>query len=158
MHFETHRSKQCQSMSADLMDGQKIVKFMLSFSNAGEAWSQWTKLSVYTGTGDIDEHVSELVQTMKEKLDVRNNTLISSTQTSNMPNNPVRGTYIEQLMVAMLLSSTPGISADYAEPGTGKTVAATLAITAVANERRDEACVLLQGNLNQRLRAFFSHN
>ena len=52
-------------------------------------------------------------------------------------------------MVATSLSSTPGIS------GTGKTVAATPAITAVANERGDEAFVLLQGNLNQRLRAFF---
>ena len=87
-------------------------------------------------TGDVNQHVSQPVEQIKKKLDTRNNTFISNAQTSNVPEKPVRGTDIEQLMVAML-------------------VATTLAITAVASELEAQAFVLRQGNLNQRLRGLF---
>ncbi|CAE7843013.1 unnamed protein product [Symbiodinium necroappetens] len=151
---EAFRDPSVQAVSAALIQAQTLTNFVSSFSSAGKVWSEWITLGVYDGTGDVDDHVSELIQSMKEKLQVQNNTIISSTQSSNMPKEPVRKTYFEQLMVATLLNSTPGVSAVYAESGTGKSVAATLAITAVANGRVNDAFVLLQGNLNQRLRAF----
>eukprot|EP00439_Symbiodinium_sp_Y106_P060722 s3780_g9.t1 len=151
---EAFRDPSVQAVSAALIRAQTVVNFVASFDRAGKVWSEWIKLGIYDGTGDVADHVSQLIQSMKQKLQAQNNTIISSTQSSKLPEEPVRNTYIEQLMVATLLNSTPGMSAVYAESGTGKSVAATLAITAVASDRVNDAFVLLQGNLNQRLRAF----
>ena len=57
-------------------------------------------------------------------------------------------------MVAILLDNAPGISAVYAESGTGKSVCTTLAVIEVAGTQKDDMFVVLQGNLNETLEQF----
>ena len=134
---------------------QKLADFFFTFSKAGKAWLEWKKNPAYDGTGDIDEHVSKLMGAVQENLKAGNNILIANALNDELPEKPIRGTYVEQLLVAVLCNNASGMSAVYAEPGTGKSVCVILAVTEVARTQKNDMFVVLQGNLNQKLRSFF---
>ena len=80
-----------------------------------------------TGSGAIvyklTKHASSLVQMLEEDMQRRSNIIVSDVQTSQLPKDPVRETYLERLMLVVMRDKTPGKSAIYAEAGTGKSVA-----------------------------------
>ncbi|CAE7802018.1 unnamed protein product, partial [Symbiodinium sp. CCMP2456] len=138
---------------------QKATDFFNSLNAAGEAWQQWTGLQTGTGAmykiGDnISKHASSLVQMLEKNIQNRSNIIVSDAQTARLPSDPVRKTHLEKLMLAVLREKTPGMTAIYAEAGTGKSVATLLAATEVAN-RTTDFFVVLQNDLSDALRLFF---
>ena len=84
---------------------------------------------------------------MEKAVQGGSNVLISSVQRAQLPSEPVRGTYLEQLMVAVLCDKSPGMSAIYAEAGTGKSVAVLLAAIEVARTKTSDFFVVLQNDM-----------
>ena len=106
-------------------------------------------------TGDnITEQTASLVQRMEETRQATGNIVISSTPRALLPSEPVRRTYLEQLMVAVLRDKSPDMSAIYAEAGTGKSVAVWLAATEVARTQTSDFYVVLQNSLDESLKGF----
>ena len=132
------------------------LDFVGSVNTALKAWQVWTRRGLLDIDGDEDSHVSSLVESIEKLRQSGTNTMISDVQRNLLPDDPVRGTHFEQLMVATLLDDAPGVVASYAEPGSGKSVAVTLATMEVARNRKtSDFYVLLQNDLDQRLRRFF---
>lgn len=65
--------------------------------------------------------------------------------------------HLQQLMVATLLDDAPGVVAAHAEPGSGRSIAATLATVEVyfKIQYTSDSYVLLQNDLDQGLQRFF---
>ena len=132
------------------------LDFLGSVNTAFKAWQEWTGRPVYKKRGDVGSHVSSLVESIEELRQSGTNTMISDMQESDLPDNPVRGSHFEQLMVATLLDDVPGVVASYAEPGSGKSVAVTLATMEVGRCRNtSDFYVLLQNDLDEELETFF---
>ena len=142
-------------MIARAQDSQKTVDFFLTFANAGKTWLEYIRRPAYDGTGDINEHVSLLVTELEANLAAGNNTFISNVRSGELPEKPIRATYFEQLMVSVLCSNQSGVSAVYAESGTGKSVGVTLAVTTVASVQKSDLFVVLQGGFKLQLRGIF---
>ena len=138
---------------------QKVTDFFNSLNTAGNVWQNWTgsrKAAAFYKTGDnITKHTSHLIQGMEKAIQGGSNVLISSVQRAQLPSEPVRGTYLEQLMVAVLCDKSPGMSAIYAEAGTGKSVAVLLAAIEVARTKTSDFFVVLQNDLDESLKTFF---
>ena len=137
---------------------QKVTDFVNSFNTAGKAWESWTGsetgATFYKIGDNITEHASSLVQRMEETMQSTGNIVISSAQRAQLPSEPVRRTYLEQLMVAVLRDKSPGMSAIYAEAGTGKSVAVLLAATEVARTQTSDFYVVLHNSLDESLKKF----
>ena len=132
------------------------LDFLGSVNTAFKAWQEWTGRPVYKKRGNVGSHVSSLVESIEELRQSGTNTMISDMQESDLPENPVRGSHFEQLMVATLLDDVSGVVASYAEPGSGKSVAVTLATMEVGRCRNtSDFYVLLQNDLDEELEMFF---
>ena len=147
------------SLTGMLGNLQKVADFVNSFNSAGKAWESWTSsmtdATFYKIGDNITQHTSSLVQRMEETIQSTGNIIISSTQRAQLPSEPVRRTYLEQLMVAVLCDkSAVGMSAIYAEAGTGKSVAVLLAATQVARAQTSDFFVVLQNDLDESLKKF----
>ena len=118
-------------------------------------WQKWVRTPRYNMDEDVHSHVSSLVKSIEDLTQSGRNTMISDVQNFQLPKNPVRDTPLEQLMVATLLDDGPGVVAAYAESGSGKSAAATLAIVEVAKYRTSDFFVLLQNELDINLERFF---
>ena len=55
------------------------------------------------------------METVNATIQRGSNIILSSAQTAEVPNEPVRGTYVESLMLGVLYDKAPGMSAIYAE-------------------------------------------
>ena len=131
---------------------QKVTDFVNSFNSASKAW---TNATFYKIGDNITQHTSSLVQRMEETMHSTGNIIISSAQRAQLPSEPVRRTYLEQFMVAVLCDkSAVGMSAIYAEAGTGKSVAVLLAATQVARAQTSDFFVVLQNDLDESLKKF----
>ena len=99
--------------------------------------------------GDVDNHANELFQKIKE------NRFVIVPWLHSLPEQPIRDTKFAALMHEILRDSkTAGVSAVYAEPGVGKSVAVAVAIQA-ENSKPGAATALLQGNFETNLEDFF---
>ena len=132
---------------ASFSDVRATGDFVNSFNSADKAWESWTAsmtdATFYKIGDNITQHTSSLVQRMDETMQSTGNIIISSTQRAQLPSEPVRRTYLEQLMVAVLCDkSAVGMSAIYAEAGTGKSVAVLLAATQVARAQTSDFFVV----------------
>lgn len=138
---------------------QKVSDWFNSLNSAGKAWKEWAVVpkgaAFYSYSGNIDSHISALMETVNAMMQGGSNILISSEQVAEVPSQPVRGTYFENLTLGVLCDKTPGMSAIFAEAGTGKSVAVLLAVTEVARARPEELYVVLQDDLDTALRGFF---
>ena len=131
---------------------QKGIVLFNGYNTAAATWEEWSKTPKYTQDGDITKHASDLVLSLKDYMKINNNVMISRTQ---LPKKPIRGTYIEQLLVSVLCEDVPGMVTIHAESGAGKSVAVLLAALEVGRGRRSDYYVVLQNDLNQRLCGFF---
>ena len=118
-------------------------------------WQKWIRTPLYNRHGDVRSHVTSLVKSVEDLTQSGKNTMISDGQNVELPENPVRDTPFEQLMVATLLDDGPGVVAAYAESGSGKSTAATLAIVEAAKYSTSDFFVLLQNELDYNLEMFF---
>jgi len=118
-------------------------------------WQKWIRTPLYNRHGDVRSHVSSLVKSVEDLTQSGKNTMISDVQNVELPKNPVRDTPFEQLMVATLLDDGPGVVAAYAESGSGKSTAATLAIVEAAKYSTSDFFVLLENELDYNLEEFF---
>ena len=152
------RDPAVQAAYAGLGTLQKFTDLFNSFNTAGNAWRGWTasvRGATFYKIGDnIPEHTSSLIQSMEENMRGGNNFLTSDAQKAELPSEPVRSTYFEQLMVAVLCDKNPGMSAVYAEAGTGKSVAILLAVAEVARTKTSDFFVVLQNDLAESLKNF----
>ena len=99
--------------------------------------------------GDVDNHANRLFQQIKESRSV----IVPSLQ--GLPKQPIRDTKFTALMREILRDTkTAGISAVYAEPGVGKSVAVAVAIQAEYSKSA-ATTALLQGNFEKTLEDFF---
>ena len=134
---------------------QKGFDLLNGLNTAATNWEKWTDKSdpEYTRRGNKAKHVSDLVQSIKDNMKSNNNVMIPRVK---LPEKQIRGTYIEQLMVAVLCDNvTGGLVAVHAESGSGKSVATMLAALEAGRSRPSDYYVVLQNNLNQRLCGFF---
>ena len=134
----------------------QAVKWVIDFFKAGENWQSWKRGPIYKGNVDCVRHASRLV---KKLTSAKDNILVSESGATNFPSEPVRTTSIERLVTALLLdTSATGMSAIYAEPGTGKTTAVLLAAAEVARAssgERSDYYVILRDDWGAALRGFF---
>lgn len=134
---------------------QKGFDLSNGLNTAATNWEKWTDKSdpEYTRRGNKAKHVSDLVLSIKDNMKSNNNVMIPRVK---LPEKQIRGTYIEQLMVAVLCDNvTGGLVAVHAESGSGKSVATMLAALEAGRSRPSDYYVVLQNNLNQRLCGFF---
>ena len=82
--------------------------------------------------------------------------LIPTVQEADLPLEPIRGTPFEKLMVATLQNiSMVGVYALHAEPGAGKSTAATLAALELKGRQLKDVIVVLQNDFERQLESFF---
>ena len=99
--------------------------------------------------GDVNNHANELFQKIQENRSV----IVPSFH--GLPEQPIRDTKFTALMREILRDTkTAGVSAVYAEPGVGKSVAVAVAIQA-ENSKPAATTALLQGNFEVNLEDFF---
>ena len=97
-----------------------------------------------------------LTKSIEEALKKGNNLLILTEQQADLPMEPIRGTQFEKLMVAALQNpSVAGVYALHAEPGAGKSTAATLAARELKGRQPKDVIVLLQNYFERQLESFF---
>ncbi|CAE7280203.1 unnamed protein product, partial [Symbiodinium sp. CCMP2456] len=132
--------------AAELVDSlEKVQKFA----------ETWRERELYEGN-DAKTHVDKLTEGIEQAVDAGNSVLIPIAQEADLPPEPIRGTPFEQLMVAVLQNtSVAGVYALHAEPGAGKSTAATLAALELKGRRSNEVIVLLQNDLERQLESFF---
>ena len=132
--------------AAELVDSLKKVQ------NIAETWR---KREVYEGN-DAKTHADKLTEGIEKFVDAGNNVLIPIAQEADLPPEPIRGTPFEKLMVAVLQNtSVAGFYALHAEPGAGKSTAATLAALELKGRQPKDVIVLLQNDFERQLKSFF---
>ena len=115
----------------------------------------WSAREVYGGK-DAKTHVDKLTEGIEQAVDAGNNVLIPIAQEADLPPEPIRGTPFEQLMFAVLQNtSVAGVYALHAEPGAGKSTAATLAALELKGRQPKDVIVLLQNDFERQLESFF---
>ena len=98
---------------------------------------------------DPDNHANRLFEQIEKSRSV----IVPSLQ--GLPKQPIRDTKFTALMCEILRDTkTAGLSAVYAEPGVGKSVAVAVAIQA-ENSKSAATTALLQGNFEKRLEDLF---
>ena len=132
--------------AAELVDSlKKVQKFA----------ETWRKRAVYKGN-DAKTHADKLTEGIEQSVDAGNNVLIPIAQEADLPPEPIRGTPFEKLMVAVLQNtSVAGFYALHAEPGAGKSTAATLAALELKGRQPKDVIVLLQNDFERQLKSFF---
>ena len=115
----------------------------------------WRGQELFEGN-DAEKHVDELTKRIEQAADEGNNVLIPIAQKADLPLEPIRGTPFEKLMVAVLQNtSVAGVYALHAEPGVGKSTAATLAALELKDRQPKDVIVLLQNDFERQLESFF---
>ena len=105
---------------------------------------------------DADTHVKELTGRIEEAIAAGKTVLIPTAQEADLPLEPIRGTPFEKLMVATLQNiSMVGVYALHAEPGAGKSTAATLAALELKGRQPKDVIVVLQNDFERQLESFF---
>ena len=126
------------------------------FEKAQEFAKTWGQKREFFEGGDVREHAKELTKSISAEVEEGNNVLISFAEEEDLPVEAIRGTQFEKLMVAMLQNrSMAGAYAVHAEPGAGKSTAATLAALELKGRRPKDVIVLLQSGFQQCLESFF---
>ena len=135
-----------------LTPAAELVK---SFEQVREFASDWRAQTPFEGT-DADTHVKDLTVKIEEAMAAGMTVLIPTAQEADLPLEPIRGTPFEKLMVATLQNiSMVGVYALHAEPGAGKSTAATLAALELQGRQPKDAIVLLQNDFERQLKSFF---
>ncbi|CAE7825092.1 unnamed protein product [Symbiodinium sp. CCMP2456] len=138
------------------LDGLKSAADLSeAFGQVLKLSNTWEQQALFEGN-DLPEHVSRLTKDIEERLQKGQNVLIPGAQDGELPAQPVRGTPFEKLMTAVLQNSRLiGTFAVYAEPGAGKSTAATLAALELSERLPTDLIVLLQNNYDLQLKRFF---
>ena len=102
------------------------AELVQSLGQVQEFARTWGEQEPFEGK-DADKHVEELTGAIEKTIAAGKNVLIPTAQDADLPLEPIRGTPFEKLMVATLQNtSMAGVYALHAEPGAGKSTAATL--------------------------------
>ncbi|CAE7214272.1 unnamed protein product, partial [Symbiodinium sp. CCMP2456] len=126
-----------------------------SLEKVQEFAETWRKQELFEGN-DAKKHVDKLTTSIEQAVDEGNTVLIPIAQEADLPLKPIRGTPFEKLMVAVLQNtSVAGVYALHAEPGVGKSTAATLAALELKGRQPTDVIVLLQNDFERQLESFF---
>ena len=90
---------------------------------------------VYKIGANISEHVSNLVQVLERRIKCENNTVVTDAQMSQIAGRS-SARDLPTFLIGVVCDNTPGMSAIYAEAGTGRSVA-LFAATLVASKAND---------------------
>eukprot|EP00439_Symbiodinium_sp_Y106_P022626 s8756_g2.t2 len=135
-----------------LTPAAKLVDSLKKVQKFAETWREG---EVYKGN-DAKTHADKLTEGIEQSVDAGNNVLIPIAQEADLPPEPIRGTPFEKLMVAVLQNtSVAGFYALHAEPGAGKSTAATLAALELKGRQPKDVIVLLQNDFERQLKSFF---
>ena len=127
---------------------QKAVK-------AYNAWVKDDQIQRYTSGANATLHASHLLDKIEKNVKQGENFIMPEFHGS-LPQEPVRNTNIERLMVEVLCDTSQwGMRAIYAEPGSGKSVATKLAAAEVSSRQTSDFFVVLQTNLDLMFCSFF---
>ena len=128
---------------------QKAVK-------AYTAWVNDDQIQRYPTGTNATLHASRLLDKIEKNVKQGENLIIPSEFHGSLPQEPVRNTSIERLMIEVLCDTSQwGMRAIYAEPGSGKSVATKLAAAEVSSRQTSDFFVVLQTNLDLMLCFFF---
>ena len=136
---------------------QKVTDWVNSLNSAGKAWREWESatLKSYGYGGNIDDHTSSLMEKINATTQPGSNIILAA-RNPQVPSEPVRGTYLERLMLGVLLCDKAcGMSAIFAESGSGKSVAVLLAVTEVARAKPEDLFVVFRDDLDTNLKSLF---
>ena len=116
---------------------------------AYNAWVNDDQIQRYPTGTNATLHASCLLNKIEKNLKQGENLIIPSEFHGSLPQEPVRNTSIERLMVEVLCDTSQwGMRAIYAEPGSGKSVATKLAAAEVSSRQTSDFVVVLQTNLD----------
>ena len=125
-----------------------------SLQQVREFASNWRKQKPFEGQ-DADTHVKELTGRIEEAIAAGKNVLIPTAQEADLPLEPIRGAPFEKLMVAAPQNiSMVGVYALHAEPGAGKSTAATLAALELKGRQPKDVIVVLQNDFERQVESF----
>ena len=126
-----------------------------SLQQVREFAKTWGERTPFEGK-DADKHVEELTGAIEKTIAAGKNVLIPTVQEADLPLEPIRGTPFEKLMVAALQNiSMVGVYALHAEPGAGKSTAATLAALELKGRQPKDVIVVLQNDFERQLDRVF---
>ena len=131
------------------------AELVQSLEQVQEFARTWREQEPFEGK-DADKHVKELTGAIEKAIAAGKNVLIPTAQEADLPLEPIRGTPFEKFMVAMLQNtSMAGVYALHAEPGAGKSTAATLAALELKGRQPKDVIVVLQNDFERQLKSFF---
>ncbi|CAK9097581.1 unnamed protein product [Durusdinium trenchii] len=131
------------------------AELVQSLGQVQEFARTWGEQEPFEGK-DADKHVEKLTGTIEKAIAAGKNVLIPTAQKADLPLEPIRGTPFEKLMVATLQNTNmAGVYALHAEPGAGKSTAATLAALELKGRQPKDVIVVLQNDLDRQLKSFF---
>ena len=131
------------------------AELVQSLEEVQEFARTWGEQHFFEGK-DADKHVEDLTGTIGKAIAAGKNVLIPTAQEADLPFEPIRGTPFEKLMVATLQNTRmAGVYALHAEPGAGKSTAATLAALELKGRQPKDVIVVLQNDFEWQLKSFF---
>ena len=140
------------SVQSTLKPAAELVQSLKQIQEFARTWAQQKP---FEGQ-DADKHAQTLTEKIEEVIDSRKNVLIPTAQEADVPREPIRGTAFEKFMVAKLQNrSMTGVYAVHAEPGAGKSTAATLAALELQGRQPRDVIFLLQNDFERQLEIFF---
>ena len=134
-----------------LTPAANLAKSLQQVREFAKTWGERTPFE-----GKDADKLKELTGAIEKTIAAGKNVLIPTAQEADLPLEPIRGTPFEKLMVAALQNiSMVGVYALHAEPGAGKSTAATLAALELKGRKAKDVIVLLQNDFERQLKSFF---